>query len=135
VLRDTLYRDNLLLQDGDSIHLPAFNGIVDVQGAVNAPRGVAWVPGQGLDYYVRSAGGATHIGDVGRSYVTQPDGSVESVTTHRFWSDNIPVPRPGSVVYVTQVDQTDHTDNIARLGVVAQILGALVALAAITRHP
>ena len=32
VLRDSSYRDNLLLQDGDSIHLPTFNGIVEVQG-------------------------------------------------------------------------------------------------------
>jgi polysaccharide biosynthesis/export protein len=135
VLRDTSYRDNLLLQDGDSIEIPSFNGIVEVQGAVNAPRGVAWVPGQSLDYYVRAAGGSTRLGDVGHSYVTQPDGSVESVVTHRLWPDNIPVPKPGSVVYVTSIDQADHTDNIARLGVVAQILGALVALAAITRHP
>ena len=135
VMRDTAYRDNLLLQDGDSIHLPAFNGIVDVQGAVNAPRGVAWVPGQTLDYYVRAAGGATRIGDIGHSYVTQPDGNVEAVTEHRLWRDDLPVPRPGSVVYVTQRDQQDHTDNVARLGVIAQILGGLVALVAITRHP
>ncbi len=134
VLHDSAYRDNLFLQDGDSIHLPSFNGIVEVQGAVNSPRGVAWVPGRELDYYVHAAGGASRVGDVSHSYVTQPDGSVESVIQHRFRPDEIPVPRPGSVIYVTERDQQDHTDNIARLGVIAQILGALVALVAITRH-
>lgn len=135
VLRDSSYRDNLLLQDGDSIHLPPFNGIVEVQGAVNAPRGVAWVPGENLDYYVRAAGGVAITGDMGRSYVTQPDGTVQSVIGHRLWRDEIPVPRPGSVVYVTQREAQDHVDTVARLGVIAQILGAVVALAAITRHP
>jgi polysaccharide export outer membrane protein len=135
VLRDSSYRDNLLLQDGDSIHLPTFNGIVEVQGAVNAPRGVAWVPGANLEYYVRAAGGASRIADVGRSYVTQPDGSVESVRTRHLLPDEIPTPRPGAVVFVTERDMTDHTDTVARLAVIAQILGGLVALVAITRHP
>jgi polysaccharide export outer membrane protein len=135
VLRDSSYRDNLLLQDGDSIHLPTFNGIVEVQGAVNAPRGVAWVPGANLNYYVRSAGGASRIADPGRAYVTQPDGSVESVRTRVMLPDDIPVPRPGSVVFVTERDLTDKTDTVARLAVIAQILGGLVALVAITRHP
>lgn len=135
VLRDSSYRDNLLLQDGDSIHLPTFNGIVEVQGAVNAPRGVAWVPGANLDYYVRAAGGATRAADVGRSYVTQPDGTVESVKTRHLLPDDVPVPRPGGVVYVTERDLTDHTDPIARLAVIAQIVGGLVALVAIIRRP
>ena len=38
VLRDSASRDNILLADGDSIHLPQFSGIIEVQGAVNADR-------------------------------------------------------------------------------------------------
>jgi len=124
-------RDDLLLQDGDSVHLPAFDAIVEVQGAVNAPRGVAWRPGKGLDYYVRAAGGAARTGDVAHAYVTQPDGSVESVVARRLRPDVIPTPRAGAVVYVTERDTTQHTDPIARLGVLAQVLGGLVALTAI----
>jgi protein involved in polysaccharide export with SLBB domain len=135
VLRDTSYRDNLLLQDGDSIFLPQFSGIVEVQGAVNAPRGVAWVPGADITYYVRAAGGATRLADENRSYVTQPDGTVESVVSRHILPDSKPVPKPGSVVYVTQKDQVDHTDPVARLAVIAQIVGGLVALVAIVRRP
>lgn len=135
VLRDTSFRDNLLMQDGDSIFLPQFSGIVEVQGAVNAPRGVAWVPGADLTYYVRAAGGPTQLADQGRAYVTQPDGTVQSVVPRRFLPDSKPVPRPGSVVYVTQKDQVDHTDPVARLAVIAQIVGGLVALVAIARRP
>ena len=134
VLRDASYRDNLMLQDGDSIHLPPFSGIVNVQGAVNAPRGVAYVPGADLNYYVRAAGGPSRTADPGRAYVTQPDGSVESLVERAFRPDDVPVPRPGSVVVVTDKDPTDHTDSTARLAVLAQIVGGLVTLAAILRR-
>lgn len=134
VLRDAEYRDNLVLQDADSIHLPPFSGIVEVQGAVNAPRGVAYVPGADLNYYMHAAGGPSRTAEPGRAYVTQPDGSVESIVERSLRPDVIPVPRPGSVVVVTERDVTDRTDNVARFAVVAQIIGGLVTLVAILRR-
>jgi protein involved in polysaccharide export with SLBB domain len=131
VLRDARASDNLLLQDGDSLDVPPYDGIVDVLGAVNAPRGVAYVRGASLDYYVRAAGGGTRAADLRRTYVTQPDGNVESIVVRRLRPDGAPVPKPGSVVYVVQRDATDHPDSVARLGVIAQVLGGLVALTAI----
>jgi polysaccharide biosynthesis/export protein len=136
VLRDPNARDNLLLADGDSIYLPQFNNIVEVQGAVNAPHGVAWVPGKKLDYYVRAAGGLTRTGELSRSYVTQADGSVESIHTRFMLPDAVPEPGPGSVVYVTERDPGDRgVDTIARLAVIAQIVGSLVAIVAIVHRP
>ncbi|MGH7618456.1 MAG: SLBB domain-containing protein [Gemmatimonadaceae bacterium] len=136
VLENPNARDNLILADGDSIHLPPFSGVVDVQGAVNAPRGVAWVPGQKLDYYVRAAGGLARDGEYERSYVTQPDGTVESIHVRPMWPDAVPEPRPGSVVYVTQHDPLDKgVDSMARLAVIAQIVGSLVAIVAIVHRP
>ncbi|MDB4916763.1 MAG: polysaccharide export protein [Gemmatimonadetes bacterium] len=134
VLRDTSFRDNLILQDGDSIHLPPFNGIVEVQGAVNAPRGVAFVPGEDLNYYVHAAGGPSKLAELSRSYVTQPDGSVESIIERTLRPDVIPVPRPGAVVVVTERDLSDRVDSVARIGVIAQMLGGLVALVALLRR-
>jgi len=58
-LREPKAVDNLVLQDGDSIHIPPYTGIVTVTGSVNAPMAVAYVRGADLDYYVRAAGGAT----------------------------------------------------------------------------
>ena len=134
VLKSASYRDNLILQDGDSVNLPPFTGIVEVQGAVNAPRGVAYVPGADLNYYVRAAGGPSRVAEMSRSYVTQPDGSVESVVERALRPDVIPVPRPGSLVVVTEKDLTDKTDTLARFGVIAQLLGSLIALIAIVRR-
>ncbi len=134
VLRDASSRDNLLLQDGDSITLPVFSSIVEVQGAVNSARGVAWVPGADITYYLRAAGGPSRTADEGHAFVTQPDGNVESIRHHRLWPDAVPVPRPGSVVTVVEKDPADKIDTIARLGVLAQVLGGLVALVALLRH-
>ncbi len=134
VLRDPSHRDNLALQDGDSLHLPPFSGIVEVEGAVNAPRGVAYVPGADLNYYVRAAGGPSRLAEPGRSYVTQPDGSIESVQVRALRPDAVPQPKPGSVVVVTEKDPTERSDSVARLGVIAQVLGGFVTLVAILRR-
>src|SRR5262249_25004354 len=45
-------RDNLVLQEGDSINIPSYNGVVRVAGEVNSPTGVAYVPGKDVLYYV-----------------------------------------------------------------------------------
>jgi protein involved in polysaccharide export with SLBB domain len=134
VLRDSTYRDNLLLRDGDSIFLPRYSGVVDVQGAVNAPHGVAYVPGEDLEYYVRAAGGLGEHADNGRAYVTQPDGNVQSVRTRFMRTDVIPVPRAGSVVVVPTAQAAQAIDTDGHLALLAQIVGSLVTLAAVLHH-
>src|SRR5438477_8365965 len=42
--------DNLLLMDGDQIAIPVHSYVVSVNGAVNAPNVVAYVPGKDIDY-------------------------------------------------------------------------------------
>jgi hypothetical protein len=49
--------------------------------------------------------------------------------------DVIPVPTPGSVVVVTEKDPNERpSDTIARLGVLAQVVGALVTLVVVSRR-
>lgn len=131
VLRNGRDRDNLILQDGDSIYIPAYNAVVNVTGSVNSPVAVSFVPGKDLDYYIRAAGGPSRKADVKRAYVTQPNGKVESIDRRFLVPDAVPEPRPGSVVYVPEKDPTDRRDYLATAGAVAQILASLVAVVAI----
>jgi polysaccharide export outer membrane protein len=134
VLQNQKHRDNMLLTDGDSLFVPRYSSMVDVRGAVNSPIAVAYVPGKKLDYYIRAAGGGTAKADLSRSYVTQPSGKVESVTKRRMAPDGVPAPGAGSVVYVPQVDPADKGPGFAAIaGSTAQVLGALVAILAISR--
>ena len=136
LLRNRRHVDNLLLQDGDSIFVPRFNAVVTVRGAVNSPLAVAYAPGEDLSYYVRAAGGATSSADLGRGYVTQPNGKVQSVQRRRFLPDGIPTPRPGSVVVVP----ARPAPGLGLLGAANQtqqiltaVLGAITAIVALSR--
>jgi polysaccharide export outer membrane protein len=131
VLRDASNRDNLILQDGDSLDIPAFTGVVEVQGAVNSPRGVAYVPGKNLMFYIHAAGGESKTGDPEHSYVTQSDGKVESYVYHRLWMNDIPEPAPGSTVFVPEKPIVNSSDALARIGIVAQVIGSLVTIIAV----
>ena len=130
-LRDPKSVDDLVLQEGDSIYIPPYSGIVTVSGAVNAPISLAYVPGADLDYYVRAAGGTTRSGDRGRAYVKQASGRVETVHRRAMFPDDVPKPGPGSKVVVPEKPPSDKGLWVASLPVVASIVGSLVALAAI----
>jgi protein involved in polysaccharide export with SLBB domain len=127
VLKDAKNRDNMLLVDGDSIYVPRYNGVVTVTGAVNSPLAVAYVPGESIEFYIRSAGGPNTKADLSRAYVTQPNGKVESVITHRFWPDSRPNPQPGGVVYVPQ-KEGDSTSFLTQASTMASVLTALASL-------
>ncbi|HVD60642.1 MAG TPA: SLBB domain-containing protein [Gemmatimonadaceae bacterium] len=129
ILRNPGSRDNLQLQDGDSIFIPRYNAVVNVKGAVNSPVAVTYVPGRSLEYYVRAAGGITRRGDLRYAYVTQPNGKVEA-TSGKFIFKTNPHPRPGSTVYVPEKDPNDHpTPFLQTVGTLAQAAAAVLTLA------
>jgi polysaccharide export outer membrane protein len=134
ILRHPGSRDNLQLQDGDSIFIPRFNAVVNVTGSVNSPVAVTYVPGRSLEYYVRAAGGATRKGDIKYAYVTQPNGKVEAMRG-KFIFRSEPKPRPGSTVFVPQRDPNERrVDYIATIGSIAQVAASFVAIAIALRR-
>jgi polysaccharide export outer membrane protein len=133
VLRSPRHRDNLLLEDGDSIYLPRYSPVVAVTGAVNSPLAVAYVPGRDIDYYIRAAGGGNRRADEGRAYVRQANGTIESRRRFLFIKES-PKPRAGAQVFVPERDPADKRDWLAVTGSIAQILASLVAIVAIARR-
>ncbi|MFI5212897.1 MAG: SLBB domain-containing protein [Gemmatimonadales bacterium] len=77
IQRDASYRDNLILLAGDSLYVPLYQPVVQVQGSVNSPVAVAYVPGRDADYYVDRAGGYARRADKGHTYVVQANGAVD----------------------------------------------------------
>lgn len=135
VLRDSTFRDNIILAGGDSIYIPEFNPVIIVQGAVNSPGAVAYSPGKKLDWYVNAAGGYAQTGDQRHPYVTQPDGQREGVKRRSFFADRQPKPRPGAVVFVpTRIAQEPGGTNVtAVISTVAALLGSLATIILVAR--
>jgi len=135
VLRNPRSLDNLPLQDGDSIYIPRYNAVVNVQGAVNSPVSVTWSPGKTLDYYIRAAGGPSRKADVKRAYVTQPNGTVEARESRFLLPDGNPKPNAGSTVFVPERDPTERGfDVLSSVGVITQVLAGLATLLVAARH-
>ena len=134
VMKDPGYRDNLILQDGDSVFIPAYSGVVNVTGAVNSPVAVAYVPGANLRYYVDAAGGPSRKADVNHAYVRQSNGKVESVHHHVLFPDGQPKPEPGSVVFVPERDGGGSNAFVQVLPVLGSVLGSLAALVVLIKQ-
>ncbi len=135
VLKNPRSRDNLALQDGDSIFIPRYNGVVNVTGAVNAPLAVTYVPGKDLDYYIRAAGGPGRSADLRRAYVTQPNGKVEARNNCFFAPSSTPKPNAGSTITVPQRDPLEKPfDFLASVGAIASLLTTIVTVVIAVRR-
>jgi protein involved in polysaccharide export with SLBB domain len=135
VLKNSKFRDNIILAGGDSIHIPEYNPIVLVDGAVNAPGPVPYSPGKSLDWYVNSAGGYTQTGDSRHAYVTQPNGKREGVKRRSVFADDVPKPNSGAIVFVpTKVGQEQPSNVLGNIGAIIQVLGGLVTAIVVARR-
>jgi protein involved in polysaccharide export with SLBB domain len=128
VLRDSTFRDNVILAAGDSLNVPEFDPVVRVTGAVNAPTGVMYVPGKHLGYYVEAAGGYHRLADRGRAYAEQPNGQLESVKRRFLFPNSEPVPQPGAVVTVPERDPNDKPNWPGILGAIASAITGAVTI-------
>jgi protein involved in polysaccharide export with SLBB domain len=70
-------REELLLENGDIITVPALNGLVLVSGEVLFPNAVAHDPKLSVDDYIRRAGGYTQNADNSRIIIAHRDGSFD----------------------------------------------------------
>jgi protein involved in polysaccharide export with SLBB domain len=127
-------RENLYLENGDSLHIPPRQQIVTVRGEVNVPTALV-ASGQRLGAYIKAGGGPTATANGRRAYVIQPNGKIES-RTRLFWLITLdPTPRPGATVVVpAKGERTDSGTSIPQLlALVAQTMATVAAAIAITR--
>jgi polysaccharide export outer membrane protein len=131
-LRERASRDNLLLVDGDSIHVPARQQTVTVRGAVNAPTETV-ATGKGLGAYIKSAGGGSTLGNTRGAYVIQPNGKIES-RSHVLWFITLdPEPQPGATVVVPAKGEQRQGSLMQTITVITQTLTALATVVVLAR--
>jgi protein involved in polysaccharide export with SLBB domain len=123
-------RNDIILQPGDSLHIPEYIPTIRVTGAVNAPTSVLHQPGEPLDYYIDNAGGYARGADKARVSVRYANGSAQVVRQHLFFTTR-PEPGPGSVVTVPAKPEGEPLNITVLMGSIAQILAAMLAVVAI----
>ncbi|MBI4543574.1 MAG: SLBB domain-containing protein [Gemmatimonadetes bacterium] len=94
-------RHNVLLEAGDSLHVPRYDGTVVVKGKVQFESRVFYTPGKGLDYYVERSGGYAEGADKGRVAVTYASGE-RAVVKKLLFARRGPAIEPGSTVFVPE---------------------------------
>jgi polysaccharide export outer membrane protein len=135
VIKDSKFRDNIILAAGDSIHIPEYNPIVMVEGTVNSPGAVPFTKGKSLDWYVDAAGGYTQLSDRGHAYVTQPNGKREAVKRRVVLADGVPRPQSGAVIFVPAKRIQEQPSNVVGvISTVAQVLTALVTVILVAKR-
>jgi hypothetical protein len=70
-------RNELVLENGDTLRIPAKGSLVLVSGEVLFPNAVAYNSTWKLDDYVRVTGGLTQHADTSRIIIAHPDGSFD----------------------------------------------------------
>lgn len=114
-------RDELPLENGDVIRVPARDGLVLVSGEVLFPNAVAFDSKLSLDDYIRRAGGYTQNADNSRVVVAHRDGSFEdNETAHLRAGDEVLV-LPKVAVKSRQVFK-DMTQIIYQIAVAAKVV-------------
>jgi protein involved in polysaccharide export with SLBB domain len=68
-------RDELLLENGDTVRVPVKDGLVLVGGEVLFPNTIAFEPGLSVTDYIQRAGGYTQNADASRVIIAHRDGS------------------------------------------------------------
>lgn len=119
--------DDVVLQPGDSLHVPVYSPTVRVQGAVNSPVTVLWREGEPLSYYIANAGGYRPDADVGRLSVRYANGTARTRSRFLFWS-SWPEPGPGSEITVPAKDPADRLDTRGLIADLVAILGSVTTV-------
>jgi protein involved in polysaccharide export with SLBB domain len=113
---------DLVLDEGDSLHIPKEPRTVKVVGEVGFPVSVLYEHGKTLGYYIDQAGGYTEQSDKGRVKVVQPNGMVEPVKKH--WWD--PEPKAGALVVVPQKPPSIQHDTLKDVATIVTIIAGAV---------
>ena len=85
---------DLVLADGDRLHVPKKPDFVMVMGQVNNPTAFQYERRKTAGHFIRLAGGRTRFGDSGKTYVVRADGSVKMGSRTRV--------EPGDVIVVPE---------------------------------
>lgn len=118
---------NILIEGGDTFHIPKRPGHILVAGDVLNPSALQYVEGKDIKDYLEEAGGFQRWADKDRVFVVYPNGVAEPVSMSRWSFVSMDLP-PGTVIVVPKNLNPIRTMDIVRD--MTQILSQLALSAA-----
>jgi polysaccharide export outer membrane protein len=97
--------NDVVLRDGDSLTVPKVPNFVLVSGAVYNETAITYRPGRSANWYLRQAGGPTHMADKSGIFVIRANGSIVGGQSSSGWWGGNPLSaalRPGDMVVVPE---------------------------------
>lgn len=114
---------DLVLQDGDKLIIPQYTNTVTINGEVLYPNTVAYMPGEGLDYYINQAGGFSVKARRRKVFAVNLNGTVTRVRR----SKDI---QPGCEIVVPTKEERKRAvslTEILSIGTTAAALGTMIS--------
>ncbi len=130
ILKDTLSKYDLVVEDGDIIRVPRILQTVKVTGEVLNPNNIVYLSNKGLRQYIRGAGGFTSTARKGGVYVKYANGSVSGVSRFLFFRGN-PTIKPGAEILVPKRAERERLSPQAWIGIgtgLASVAAIIVSL-------
>lgn len=113
---------NIILEDGDKIHIPTFQRVVYVFGEVMYPGVVEYSEGTSPNSYIKSSGSYSRLADRNRVFIVSPNGDITTFEPSLFSFTKNDAIRPGSMIYVPQ--QVGRVDGLNLASTVAPIISS-----------
>ena len=124
--------EDVLLQEGDIITVPAARKEIKITGEVLLQTEVVYKKGESLGYYINKAGGFTDNARKLKVYVLHPNG-IASKTWHVLFFRKYPVIEEGSEILVPKIKEKTNrslavTELLAVSTGIVSLVGLLIAL-------
>jgi len=118
---------NVVLESGDDIYIPASIRRVIIAGAVTAPGVFMYLPGKSAGDYLLEAGGPMVTADLSRSFIKRVDGTVEP------YLGTVELNNGDTVVILEKFFKT-WTDYVALVGTITGFIFTGVGIVAIFQN-
>lgn len=118
--------DDIILREGDILHVPEFNNVIKVSGEVMSPVSMSYEKGRNLSYYIRHAGGYNNNASKRKVYGINANGSVVKLSSNS--RNDI---QPGMEIVVPQKSTKKSLSTTEIIGIgsgIAALASVIVAL-------
>lgn len=118
--------DDILLREGDVLHVPEFSNIIKISGEVMYPVSMSYEKGRNLSYYIQHAGGYGNNASKRKVYGINANGSVVKLS-----SNSVKDIQPGMEIVVPQKNTKKKLSTTEIIGIgsgIAALASVIVAL-------